>query len=75
MKTLNERNLQLSHPEIMKCKNDSSHSPVRWDGLWDKMYSDEGMQIVQWTCKQCGGTFSKEVPELDAFELHNTLTK
>lgn len=61
--------------EVMKCKNDSTHRPIRWDGLWDKFYSNDGKRLVQWTCKQCSGTFAKEIPEEEAEILATTLKK
>ena len=76
MNKINERTTPLdSEIEVMKCKNDREHDPIRWDGLWDPLYAEHGMRIVQWTCKQCGGTFSKEVPELEAQELNSALKR
>ena len=66
---LNEKSTIDDDVEIMKCRNDKTHTPVKWDGPWDPMYSEEGTRLVQWTCKQCGGSFAKQVPEQDVQRL------
>lgn len=62
-------NLSDQNIKVMQCKNNEEHAPVRWDGLWEPFYSDEGTRLAQWTCTECGGTFTKPVPDEEALSL------